>query len=335
MEDKDPALSIAAAAEYTTQIQPRRSPHIPRPIDNTALALYMECPRKFFYAMVLHRRKENSAAPALSFGSCWHKAMEAHYKTGGDRTSVEEAIIMGWEPHDKPDDHRTVDRVLTCYDKYLETYGDHNTDCRNNGKTVGYPGNPMVEIPIEIAWPGSLHPYTGKIDRIIEWQGLYFVEDHKTTSRMGDYYFYQFDPDNQMMGYAWLAQLITGLPIAGVRINALAALKTQTKFARELVSYSKERLKEWTDNYNVWIRRVEDSYKTFESLPQSDQPRDPEEVLLSAFPHNFRACAGKYRQCEYTDVCTITPARRAYVLEHEYAERPWNPLETFEEGGEE
>lgn len=316
-------------------VQIRRSPHIPRPIDNTALADYMACPRKFFYGMVLNRRRTGSTPPPLAFGTSWHAAMEAHYKTGGDRYAVELAIMKSWEQHDRPDDHRTMQRVLTCYDQYLQHWGDHASDTSRNGRTVGFPENPMVEIPVEIAWPGGLHPYTGKIDRIIDINGLYYVEDHKTTSQLGANYFQQYDPNNQMMGYAWLAQKLTGLRIAGVRINALGVLKTQTKLAREIVSYSKERLEEWAQNYNQWVVQIERSYQIVQEFNATHPDPSPEEaraVVLRAFPHNFMACSAKYGICQYASVCSFQPARRNFVLETEFTLKEWDPMEIFSEG---
>lgn len=316
-------------------VQIRRSPHIPRPIDNTALADYMSCPRKFFYGMVLNRRRQGVTPPALAFGTSWHSALEAHYKTGGDRSAVEMAIVTSWEQHDRPDDHRTMQRVLSCYDQYCNHWGDHALDTARNGRTVGYPENPMVEIPVELAWPGGAHPYTGKIDRIIEINGLYYVEDHKTTSQLGAQYFQQYDPNNQMMGYAWLAQKLTGLRIAGVRINALGVLKTQTKLAREIVSFSKERLEEWAENYNAWVDRLEKSYATMEERATIEHEKIREGLLLSAFPHNFMACSGKYGMCQYASVCAFQPARRNYVLETEFSLKEWDPMQIYGVEGEE
>lgn len=337
----DDDFAVDNAATNTELVQIRRSPWIPRPIDNTALADYMACPRKFFYGMVLNRRRSGATAPALAFGTSWHSALEAHYKTGGDRSAVELAILTSWEQHDRPDDHRTVQRVLSCYEQYCDYWGDHAQDSARNGRTVGFPENPMVEIPVEIAWPGGAHPYTGKIDRIIEINGLYYVEDHKTTSQLGAQYFQQYDPNNQMMGYAWLAQKLTGLRIAGVRINALGVLKTQTKLAREIVSYSKERLEEWGANYNSWVERLESSYRMvaeFNANRTGEDDPSPEAaraVVLRAFPHNFMACSGKYGMCQYASACSFQPARRDYVLETEYALKEWDPMEVFNEGGSE
>lgn len=304
-------------------IQLQRSPLIDRVIDNTALKCYMECPRKFYYSMVMGRRRSGPPSPAIAYGTTWHAILEAHYKTGGDRDAVTIAAVESWEPHEKPEDHRTLQRALEVeYPNYLKRWGTHAEDSANLGGTVGFPTSPLIEIPTELSWDGALHPYAGKIDRVIEWQGLYYVEDHKTTSRMGPTYFQQFDPSNQMMGYAWLAQLLTGLPIAGVRINAHCVLKTSSKFERQVVSFSQDRLREWGENYNAWVRRLEASFSQAQSTFGVDDP-------AGAFPMNLEACAGKYGQCTYTPVCSSPVRVRDRILEKDYAVNPWNPLETM------
>ncbi len=244
--------------------------------------------------------------------------------------AVTKAGIMSWEPHGNPDDHRTLERALSSYDQYLAEWGDFETEQRGWGKTVGWPDSPVVEQATDLWWEGALHPYAGKIDRVIEYQGLYYVEDHKTTAALGDRYFQQWDPSNQMMGYAVLAQHLTGLPIAGVRINAFGVLKTQSKFKRQTILYSQPRLMDWQENYNKWVRRLEHSYEELRNAYIAEDVK--EAALNSAFPHNFNACAGKYGPCAYVEVCTQAPHMRERVLDFEYDHNPWDPMAAAEEG---
>lgn len=312
----------------------RRAPFIHRSIDNTALQSFMECPRKYFFSMVLHRRKGGATRPPLAYGTTWHKIMETHYATGGDEAAVQRAAIMSWEPHDSPDDHRTLERVLDAYRAYKQRYGEHDEDVRVWGRTVGFPENPIVEQVAELAWPGSIHPYTGKIDRIYEQNGAVFIEDYKTTSALGATYFRQWDPSNQMMGYAWLGQLLTGRPIAGVRINVHGVLKTTNKFERQTILISPERLNEWSVNLQRWL---EDINRRGEQLEDTfDNPEFGGGELTAgdyAFPANFNACAGKYGMCQYVDVCTMPRSVRARILENDFEHKPWDPTVGDDEGG--
>lgn len=287
----------------------RELPIITRPLDNTALAVYMECPKKYEYSMVLHRKRTGAENPALIYGTTWHKLLELYYKGA----TIEQCILGAahvWKEHGKLDDHRTFDRAVLEFENYRARWGA--TPDREDGQTVGWPDAPIVEVSVNALWDGALHPYAGKIDRIIELQGQLFVEDHKTTSQMGSYYFQQFELSNQMMGYAFITRHLTGRWIAGVRINAHAVLKRESKFAREIITFSKDRLEDWSRNYNSWVPRIEASY------------------TAGDFPRNFNACAGKYGQCTYATVCAVSPRIRDRVLEQEFIVKPWNPLEAEE-----
>lgn len=300
---------------------PVRAPHIPRSIDNTAQSAYMYCPREFLYSMHYNRRGK-SRKPSLVYGTSWHAALETHYRTGGDEDAVHRAIIMSWEPHDSPEDHRTPQRCFSAYQAYVDFWGKHDDESRLYGSTIGFPHEPLLETTAEVWWPGALHPYVVKIDRIYTQLGLNYIEDNKTTSALGKDYFKQWDPSNQMMGYAVTAEELTGLKIAGVRINAHGVLKSQDKFERKTITYDPARLAEWKKTYNIWIKRIDGSF----ALLNAGAPED------EAFPPNFTACSRKYGLCAYADVCTYPQPLRNRILEQEFDVSPWDP---FNPGGSE
>lgn len=287
--------------------------------------------------MVLNRRKGGNPRPALAYGTVWHAILEAHYKSSGDRAAVVKAAVDHWHPSDDPSDHRTLERALRSYEKYLDVWGEHDVDMASHGRTIGLDaGTPVVELATELWWNGARHPYAGKIDRVFELHGLNYIEDHKTTSALGSQFFAQFDPSNQMMGYAVLGQELTGLPIAGVRINAHGVLKTMDKFERKIIPYSQERLKEWKRNHNFWIDRIENSMRMVveSKLSAEDLIAETDDTLLNAFPHQFEACAGKYGMCTYAEVCTNTPNLRNAILDFDFEENPWDPMAAADEGSE-
>lgn len=289
-----------------------------RVIDNTALASYMTCPREYFYSMVLHRRPEGRS-PALVFGTAWHKALEVHYKTNGDRHEVARQVIDSWEGHDSADDYRTLARVLLDYESYATRFGLPESE---NAKTVGWPDAPMVEMAVNLDDDDLLHPYAGKLDRLVEIGGLVYVEDHKTTSRLDKNYFKQYDNSNQMLGYHFLGKkLLPSRNVVGVRLNVAHVLTNKTEFIRELFNFSPDRLAEWKVNYNTWIRRLGAEYDLMqdkELVPGTDY-----------FPGHYgdNGCSRKFGMCGYHEVCSMPLRLRMEFLEREYELNPWNPLE--------
>lgn len=301
----------------------RHLPIIQRPIDNTALTDYMTCPRKYLYGMVLNRRGSGEhTTAALNYGTAWHKALETHYRYAQDqdnfslRELVELAVMKVWKDCGDPEDFRTLDRLMIEYDKYVKHYGLPHEE---EAKTVGWPKQPLLEISTELTWPGAAHPYTGKIDRIIEHHGQLFVEDYKTASRLESNYFLQWALSNQMTGYAYMAGLVAGKQISGVRINLHVIRTKDSVFERQTLLFNKERLAHWAENYNTWIRRMEQDYIRWENGE------------TEAFPHNFSACSGKYSMCPYTAVCGTVPRLRMAALEQDFEVNPWNPLEAEDE----
>jgi hypothetical protein len=309
------------------QAQPQYSMIIGRPIDNTALSAYMRCPSEFEKGMRQHRRSSGKKM-ALHYGTVWHTIQETHYKSPecGEKELIEKvefAAIEKWGVDDFPDDIRTLPRILLDYKKYLRLFG---LPWREERKTVGWPESPAVELNGELAIPGARHPYAYKIDRVVQAQKQYLIEDHKTTTRFESNFFTNFVLDNQMMGYAVAGQQLTGRPIAGVRINVYVIHKNESNFESRTIQYSPVRLEEWVRNYDNWLVTIEARIELFDRLVE-----DGIELQLArdtAFPMNLWACNGrKYGSCPYSGVCSMPQQLRIRTIEQDFEMVPWNPLE--------
>lgn len=298
-------------------------PSINRPLDNTALSTYMACPREYYLSMVLSRRGGGAGSAALAYGGLFHKLLEIHYKSGG---VADLAIAIGeswWKEKgtEVEGDYRTFDRAVLDYKRYREKWGQ--TPEQEQGRTVGFPEEPMVEIAADIMAGGLVHPYAVKIDRIIELGGLHYVEDHKTTSRLDKNYFSGFQLSNQMMGYTRVAQLLMpSLKIVGVRLNVTHCIKTATNFERQLFTYGPQQMEEWVENTNDWMLRL-----------NRDAAEWPSEAELfsgkATWPTGHfgdNGCSRKFGHCQYFEVCKIAKQFRHRKLE-ELPVNVWNPLE--------
>jgi hypothetical protein len=276
-------------------------------MDNTALSQYHRCPSLFEMTMLDHCRGEH-ISPALNYGSTWHKILEFWYKTG-DVSIAEAAGERAYQEHDKVDDYRTLERAIREFKRYREKYGDGDL-----AQTVGWPDSPQVEIVTEATWPEAAYPYAVKLDRFIQVNGQLLIEDHKTASQDRSDFFTSMEMSNQMMGYAFVAQLLTGRAIAGVRINRHVVRKNDSIHDRQTIFYSQPRLRDWNLQYNRWIERIR------QDLEYRAQGHP--------FPKNFNACSGKYGMCHMIGICSLPLEVQERALAQDYPNRhPWNPLE--------
>ena len=238
-------------------------------IDNFALTMFQTCPAKYRLRIV-DGWTSRGRSGALGFGSALHYGLAEWYRTGGNISKALLAINDGW-PADMPiDDWRTKEKCVTTMIDYAKRYPQETF------KVVGAPDSPVVEVAFTLdtglylpcpCTPETTemasetcticgHPrepieYGGIYDMLIEFSDHLYVVDHKTTSIMGNGYFNQFKPNNQMSGYIWAASKMSSKRVAGAFINGIGVYKSSaTKFEREITSRSQAGLDEWL--INLW-----------------------------------------------------------------------------------
>ena len=296
-------------------------PVINRVMDNTALSAFMTCEREHYLSMYLHRRADIGRSSALAYGSVIHILFDQHYKTGGNVEIAELTARLWWDKHghNEVGDHRTIERAILDYRRYRERWG--KTPADEQGKTVGWPDAPLVEIPFNIQAGTLTHPWAGKLDRFIELGGRYYIEDHKTTSHLDRNFYAGFDLDNQMMGYTWAGRHIAPeLKIQGVRLNVIHILKDKTNFERQIITYTREQLAEWERNTNRWFERLR---RAQEEWPSIEQLQEGAEWPLAHFGKD--GCKRMYGLCSYHSLCSLAPTFRTNAL-LEIPVNEWDPM---------
>jgi len=274
-----------------------------RVIDNTALNAFRACDWEYWASMVQHRRS-GSSSPALHYGTVMHTLLEIFYKTRDVDVAiaVAESKYSGKAP--KADDYRTLDRATLVFKEWVKTYGTIDTPADH---TVGWPDAPAVELSTQVMLPRANVPYAVRIDRLVEIHGLLYVEDHKTTSQLGPFYFEEFKLSPQMMGYVRVAELLTGRKVHGVRINAICTLKGSAKFQREIIPISRDRLDDWEDQIKL----------TYDAIQRAHDSN----TWVKRY-----ACTRRYGKCSYFDVCSLPSDLQMLALQQDFPMSEWNPL---------
>jgi len=296
-------------------------------VDNFALTMFQACPIKYKLRIQDHwtsRRKSS----ALGFGGALHEGLAAWYRTG-EQTKALSAIGDSWPENLPIDDWRTKEKCLKTMMEYMKTYPvetfqvigrdteDPMVECTFTLSTGLYlacesPGcnqplysltNPLCSVCGE---PREEIEYGGIFDTLVEFNNNIYVLEHKTTSRLGSYYFNQFKPNNQVTGYIWGGGLMSGQRVGGAIINAIGLYKSSaTKFERQITSRSHEEISEWLIHIHSTCQQIRDCERR------------------NYWPMYTGSCT-MYGQCEYHSVHVLgTENERSKRLSTDFIQEAW------------
>lgn len=303
--------------------------------DSTSLGLFKECPRKYYYEIILGWRSPGMNVH-LTFGLGYHAALEAYDHAtfaGADheegvRAAVRTAMAAGgtiaaddegrpvWEPWQSPDHFKnpwTLTRTVVWYLDFFRTH-PLKTVTLSNGKpavelSFYFPVHEIEGIEIGMA---------GHMDRVVdEPDNTRAVHDRKTTKMaLSNSFFAGFSPHNQFSLYTFAANVLFNQPAAGVTVDAAQVGVNFSRFARRFVSFPKAVIDEWFAEALEWIGLAYRMADRAASLP------NPE----AAWPKNDKSC-GNYGGCAFRAVCSKSPHHRQAWLESDFKPFRWNPLQ--------
>ena len=295
--------------------------------DSTSLGLFKECPRKYYYSMLL-AKAPREVSVHLTFGIAYHKALEMydHARAAGadhheaTRAAVRSALSVTWIDgkawfSDDPYKNRfTLVRSVVWYLEHFEV-----DPCKT---VILANGKPAVELSFrfETEWNFGVEPIllSGHLDRLVEFNDSIYVLDRKTTkSALDDRFTKGWNPNSQMTQYTFAAQVIYRTPARGVIIDGAQILVGATRFNRSLTMRTPAQLTEWYYNTGFYIRLA------FESAARAyDRPDSAEQF----YPMNDKAC-GNYGGCDFRQICSKDPKVRRQWLDSIFKSRVWDPLQ--------
>jgi hypothetical protein len=282
--------------------------------DSTSLGALKTCPRKYQLS-ILEGWTPRSQSLHLRFGIAYHKGLERYQQAEGTHdericVALRAAVEVCTEPDgsiwETGDTAKSVSNLLRSIVWHCDQYKN------DAAKTVILAnGKPAVELSFRVPVTEDLI-FCGHLDRLAEFAGSYWVVDYKTTKmQLGDSYFAQFEPNNQMSLYAGASKLILSEPAAGVLIDAAQFLVGGTRFGRSMTRRSEEAIEEFFDTAQHYI-----------SLAQVFHKRD-------FWPMNDMAC-GNYGGCAFRKVCSAPKSLQPMVLATNFDRTWWDPLVTRE-----
>lgn len=318
-------------------------PKLPEPTDAVPFPVlsfsmideFLRCERRFFFKYLL-RYDLGLRQTALEFGDSWHKGVRVWYDTR-DVGKAKEAFSIAWGGDPKAvgldgkrtdfghggdsqdDDLRTEAMAHKRLEEYAQRYD------REPFKVLAQ--EVRLAIPIGSFW------YQVVIDRIIEWEdGILYVKESKSTTRLGAMFFKRFDPDYQTRGYVVAAAELLDPRISNAYIDAMWLGKTRPKegdmFARDFVSVPEWKKREFENavlTLGSDINKKARAWREIYADMQTDHT--PQEIAAWAvepdpqiFVPDFSACTD-FGECPYRGLCITEPAARLGRLRTDYKKR--------------
>lgn len=292
--------------------------------DSTMLGLLKECPRKFYYQMVLGYQPKGLSIH-LFFGQVYHAALE-HYDharaAGADHdvatlAAVRHALVATWiedpetgelDPWESGDSYKNRYTLVRSVVWHCDHFRDlpFTTVLLHNGK-------PAVEYSFRFeAMEVASEPVLlcGHMDALVEQPstGLRYVKDHKTTRNALDARFWkQFTPHNQFSLYTIAGGIVLADKCEGVLVSGAQIAVGFTRFALQPVARPQAVLDEWLRDTAYWIGQAR------------------EFAARDHWPLNDKACSN-YMGCAFQSVCKVSPSHRKAHLFADFAKWEWNPL---------
>jgi hypothetical protein len=292
-------------------------------IDNSKRETFQLCPQKYAYRFEEHlvpvdRRRES----ALMFGGAIHSALETLYRgtafnqaacplhdatgicarcRGGQIPNISAVFLTNYadDPED-PKEVRTVDRGLDILAQYLGKW-------RREPFRVIYVEEPF-ELPMRA--DGFSFIYTGRMDLIVEQDGVIFPIDHKTTTRFGQVFDTSFKLSGQFTGYMRAAERKTGQPVFTALANAIRITTKvdDSSFARIFTQRTPE-------EFGLWEEETADTARQILNMRSA-----------RFWPRNAPFACGAYnRVCDYYPLCISAAQTRETLKRSAYEVVPWEP----------
>lgn len=262
------------------------NPILPSKFDHSTSGIMLECERMFYWQHILGRvpRIENYS---FRWGKTGHKIVEQWLLSPGDTDSVMQTIVDEIPEITEDRYGRNRRRMVDLFIEWVK-YNEANP------LKVLHTEQPIVitclDTPCPYSPTGCGLAYGGRLDRIVDWNGIVGPLDVKTSVSEDQDPVAEYKPSHQMMGYVWLGSHLMGKHVWGVILEKIVCNSKKLLIKRHPITFAKDLIREWAENEVKLQHRIKDRFAT--------SAYKPEDWLMNHF-----RCYKPFK-CAYRDICT-------------------------------
>lgn len=297
-------------------------PHV---VDSTIIAAFRSCPQKAHLEFMQHWKLREPSVhlhAGKAFASGLEAARVAFYVEG---KSAEDSVALGlsqllteYGDFECPSDSaKSAERMAGALEFYFYSYplGE------DKAVPMTLPGGRRgIEFsflePIDILHPETGDPilYSGRMDMMVDYEGMHLGEDDKTASQLGASWSRQWDLRSQFTAYVWGAKR-AGIKLDGFLVRGVSILKTKYDTLQAITYRPDWQLDRWYEQTQRDVRRMIAAWQE------------------GYFDLNLDHACAEYGGCPFKGVCQMREPLP--LLQQQFQQRKWDPvlrIETVLEG---
>jgi hypothetical protein len=291
-------------------------PPFPSVIDSSLIAAFRSCPQKAFKEFLWHYKPRTPSVhlhAGKAFAEGLEKARTAFFvdgKSSSDAVAIGlSALLHSYGDFECPEDSpKSASRMAGA----LEFYFDRFPLDTDKAIPMTLPGGRRgIEFsflePLDLLHPESGDPllYSGRMDMMVDYNGLKLGEDDKTTSQLGASWPRQWDLRSQFTAYVWGAGQ-AGIKLDGFLVRGISILKSKYDSAEAITYRPDWQLERW---YNQLQRDLKRMLAAWES---------------GEWDWNLDHACAEYGGCPFRSVCLMREPQ--VLLDQQFERRRWDPV---------
>lgn len=258
---------------------------MPDRMDHSTSGTFGECFRMGYYQHILGRvpKTENYS---FTWGKAFHKMTETWLET---RSPNEVAgVIQDYIPELVEDRYgRNRSRMMELFVHWADFTEKNPLKVLRNEQPALIA---CLDSPCPYSPTGCGLVYGGRLDRIVDWNGIVGPLDVKTSVIDDADPVAEYKPSHQMEGYVWLASHLMGKHCWGVILEKAVCNKSKMFVKRYPIPYAKDLIREWAENEIHLQNRIRETFET-------------SAYKMEDWEQNHFRCYKPFK-CAYRDICT-------------------------------